>query len=394
MANSISSSDWDIVQGLLPQDWRESARQCGALRRCRKIPDADTLLRLIFLHVAGGLSLRQTVARAAVLGWAQLSDVALLKRLRASVNWLEYLCSEVWDRPGLPWPSEGWVAERTWRVIDASGVQQPNSKGTDWRVHYSIRLPSLACDFVSVTDQRGGERLQRLPVHTGDVVLADRGYSHRAGVAWVLARQADIIVRHQPSSFPLLDRGGKPWEVLPALRQLSGHQLGRWAVCFQSEGRAWDLWLCAVRKSRPAIEQAHARLRAEHGPKVRPQTLEWAEYVLVLSSLSPQQLSTRQVLECYRGRWQIELVFKRLKSLLGLGDLAKYDPTSAQAWLQAKLLSALLLTRLEQMAGFFSPWGFKLDEEVSMAGVSRSEGQSAAGSSSRVAALDLAGTRT
>jgi hypothetical protein len=385
VTESFAETDWDIVQGLLPADWQESARQCGALRRGRKVADAQTLLRLILLHVAGGLSLRQTAARAALLGWAEVSDVALLKRLRASANWLEYLCSALWQKPSLPWPAEGWVAERTWRVIDASGVQRPGSVGTDWRVHYSIRLPSLACDFVAVTDQRGGERLQRLPVRPSDVVLADRGYSHRAGVAWVLDHQADLIVRHQPSNFPLLDEQGNPWEVLPAVRQLAGHQPGRWAVQFEFQGRRWPLWLCAVRKSRTAIEQAHTRLRQERGAKVGAQTLEWAEYVLVLTSLAPQRLSTARVLECYRGRWQIELVFKRLKSLLSLGDLAKYDPASAQAWLQAKLLTALLLARLEQLAGFFSPWGFVLDAAVSVAGVSGSAGQPAAGDRAVVA---------
>jgi hypothetical protein len=388
MTDSLPDSDWDIVQSLLPADWRESARQCGALRRCRKIPDADTLLRLILLHVAGGLSLRQTVARAAVLGWAELSDVALLKRLRASANWLEYLCSELWQAPSLPWPAEGWIAQRTWRVIDASGVQRPGCAGTDWRVHYSIRLPSLACDFVAVTDRRGGESLQRLPVHPSDVVLADRGYSHRAGVAWVLAHQADLIVRHQPNNFPVLDQHGEPWEVLPAARRLSGHRPGRWAVQFESEGRRWPMWLCAVRKSRAAIERAHARLRQEHGAKVRSQTLEWAEYVLVLTSLPAEKMTTSRVLECYRGRWQIELVFKRLKSLLGLGDLAKYDPASTQAWLQAKLLTALLMSRLEHLAGFFSPWGFVLDPEVAVAGIPGSTRQSAALGGSRLAAND------
>ena len=94
----------------------------------------------------------------------------------------------------------------------------------------------------------------------------------------------------------------------------------------------------------------------------------------MLTSLNPQQFPALQVLALYRGRWQIELVFKRLKSLLGVGQLAKYDPGSAKAWLQAKLLTALLMERLEREAFLFSPWGYPLLATVPMAGVSGSEG--------------------
>jgi IS4 transposase len=141
-------------------------------------------------------------------------------------------------------------------------------------------------------------------------------------------------------------------------------------VRFEHEGRAWDVWLHAVRKSIAAAEQAKEELRKERGAALQPQTLELAEYVVVLTSLNSKDVSATQVLALYRGRWQIELVFKRLKSLLGVGDLAKYDPDSAKAWLQAKLLTALLLERLEREAFFFSPWGYPLLGTVALEGVS------------------------
>jgi hypothetical protein len=370
MRDQLISSDWDIVKQLLPSDWEASARQCGALRRSRKVDSAETLLRLILLHVAGGLSLRQTVVRAEAFGWATLSDVALLKRLRASANWLEVLCWGLWS--SWEWP-EGMAAQgRRWRIVDATTAQEPGATGISWRVHYVVTLPSLACDFVSVTGVRGGETLCRIPVRPGDVLLADRGYSHRAGVAWILSQKGDVIVRHQGPNFPLMDREGKEFDLLGALRGLHKHQPGTWKVQFESDGRIWPVWLHAVRKSAAAAEQAKEELRKERGEGLQPQTLELAEYVVVLTSLSPQEVSAMQVLALYRGRWQIELVFKRLKSLLGIGELAKYDPNSAKAWLQAKLLTALLVERLEREAFFFSPWGYPLLGTVEMEGVSRS----------------------
>ncbi len=365
MNDQLFSADWDIVKGLLPGDWEAGARQCGALRRCRNVKSAETLLRLIFLHVAGGLSLRQTVVRAKALGWATLSDVALLKRLRASANWLESLClglGRPWD-----WPAGLAPGGRRWRIVDATTAQEPGATGIDWRVHYVVQLPALTCDFVAVTGVRGGETLCRIPVQAGDVLLGDRGYSHRAGVAWVLAQGGDVIVRHQGANFPLLDRQGKAFDLLAALRGLHAHQPGTWAVRFEWAGRAWEVWLQAVRKSAAAARRAKEELRRERGAGIQPQTLELAEYVAVLTSLNPQVVTAHQVLALYRGRWQIELVFKRLKSLLGVGELAKYDPDSARAWLQAKLLTALLLERLEREAFLFSPWGYPLLGTVPLA---------------------------
>ena len=67
-----------------------------------------------------------------------------------------------------------------------------------------------------------------------------------------------------------------------------------------------------------------------------------------------------QVLDLYRLRWQIELVFKRMKSILGLGHLPKKDPLSAQAWLEGKLFTGLLIERMVHTAESFSPWGYAL----------------------------------
>ena len=366
MRDELFSTDWDIVKSLLPSDWEASARQCGALRRSRNVNSAETLLRLILLHVAGGLSLRQTVVRAQLFGWASLSDVALLKRLRASANWLESLCWGMWS--SWDWPAA--VAEgRRWRIVDATTAQEPGATSIDWRIHYVVGLPSLACEYVSVTNFRGAETLCRIPVRAGDVLLADRGYSHRAGVDWVLSQNADIIVRHNGPAFPLLDGQGQDFELLARLRSLRQHEPGTWKVKFEYQGRIWSVWLHAVRKSAAAAEHAKEALRKEHGASVQPQTLELAEYVVVLTSLNRRVVPALAVLSLYRGRWQIELVFKRLKSLLGVGELAKYDQDSAKAWLQAKLLTALLMERLEREAFLFSPWGYPLLGKIGLAGV-------------------------
>lgn len=100
---NLLEEEWEFLTDLLPQDWREQARTTGALRRARGVSSADCLLQLILMHTATGLSLRQTVVRARQQSIADISDVALLKRLRASEPWLRALTAKMTDldEPGV-----------------------------------------------------------------------------------------------------------------------------------------------------------------------------------------------------------------------------------------------------------------------------------------------------
>lgn len=83
-----TKEDFDYLLTFLPSGWQEKAKELKALRRCRKIPDAETLLHVLLLHLAEGCSLRETATRLSHGGIAELSDVAILDRLRGSSEWL------------------------------------------------------------------------------------------------------------------------------------------------------------------------------------------------------------------------------------------------------------------------------------------------------------------
>jgi IS4 transposase len=68
--------------------------------------------------------------------------------------------------------------------------------------------------------------------------------------------------------------------------------------------------------------------------------------MIVVTSLSADTVSTREILDLYRLRWRIELAFKRLKSLIGLDGPPGKDPRSAKAWVLAHLVMSLLLEPL------------------------------------------------
>jgi transposase len=84
----------------------------------------------------------------------------------------------------------------------------------------------------------------------------------------------------------------------------------------------------------------------------------------VFTTLPSREVSARQVLDCYRLRWQIELTFKRLKSVVRLGHIPKQDDQSSRAWLYGKLFVALLSQKLVRVGSAISPWGYYLPEEA------------------------------
>lgn len=364
MISDALPEEWSIVRDWLPIDLDERARRHGFLQRARGLTDAECWLRLILMHVAGGLSLGQAVVRARELGLAEVSGVALFKRLRNAEAWLQDLCQYVLAEQQRRLNPRPWPSGYRLRIVDATDVQEPGSTGSTWRVHYSIRVPELVCDHYEVTDQTGGEKLGRFKFTPDELVLVDRGYSHRAGAVHVLESGAALVLRWNPATFPVESESGRPFKLLGQLRRLPANQAREWPIQFHWQDKVYPLRLCAIRKSRMATERARRKVLRKaqrNGSHPDPDAIERAEYILVLTSL-PNRFPVTEVLELYRSRWQIELAFKRLKTLLAAGHVPKTNDRSARAWMQAKLLTALLLDRLLLEAKAFSPWGYELSK--------------------------------
>ena len=360
------AEDWELLMSFFPTDWRRQAETSGALRGLRQDKSEEGYLRVLLMHLACGFSLRETVVRAKNAQLADLSDVALLKRLRKSKIWLRQLCCSLFAERALSSPPSG---PSNLRLIDASLVSEPGKTGSQWRVHYSLRWPSLECDYFKLTPVEGqghGETLYQFTFAPGDFVLADRGYCHAEAIGQAVRQGAFLTVRLNPQSVVLQTPGGDPCRLVSKLRSLKvAGQTAEWEVRIPLEGKEPPLQvrLCAVRKSAAAIALAEKKLRRKarrEGRQLRPESLIYAQYVMVLSTFPRAPYDTPRVLEAYRLRWQVELVFKRLKQIAQLGHLPKHDPESSQAWLYGKLLVALLTEKLVRAASALSPWGYEL----------------------------------
>jgi hypothetical protein len=193
---------WKVLLGLFPKDWEQQAKETKSVERLRGFDSTEQLLRVLLLHVGQGYSLRETVVRAKASALAEVSDVALLKRLRNAEEWFRSLCLRLLEENGfkVPATSQRWRV----RVLDGSIVKEPGRTGSQWRLHYSLQLPSMMCDHLAITAVRGagvGEKLHRFTAQAGDLILADRGLCTPAGIAG-LAQHCGLGATRSPRDCP------------------------------------------------------------------------------------------------------------------------------------------------------------------------------------------------
>ena len=345
---SLFNQDWLRVVERLGGTFKleASARETRALQRAREIKNALDLLRLILAYCLGERGLRSTAAWASAVGLVDISNVAILKRLQNSGEWLAFLVGQALAAAA-PMVTQG----RLIRIIDATTVPKvgPQAKRNNhlWRVHSAFHLPAERFGFFELTDEKGGERLDRIPVIAGEIRILDRAYLQPDRMSSVLDAGGDFIIRAGWKGARWVDCDGQPFDIIDELRKSAEiGMIDRPILVGRKKDEPLALRLIAIKKSPQAAAEARrkARREAQRGRhKLSKATLEAADWVIIVTSLDRESFSTDDVLGLYRLRWRVELAFKRLKSLVGLKGPPGADERSARAWLLAHLLAILLL---------------------------------------------------
>jgi hypothetical protein len=348
--------DWGALVEHLPRDYARLAiehKQLETQYGNAKITTADWLLRFILLHAGANLPLRQTVALMAEAGAPSLSAMRLHMKMRRAAPYLQALVERM-----VSWTSEAkpelW-AGYSMVLVDATVVCGPGATGPDTRIHTKLRAADVAVLQAMVTDVRGGETLKHFSFEAGELALGDRIYSNPGNVAYALEQGADVLLRYNRGSLPL-SYLGQPLDVLARVRTLTGEAATLdLPVSFEHDDERFNGRLIATRLPLAEADKARKRLRKEQGSKVSAESLEAAGYVLLFTTVPRERMSATKCLEAYRLRWQIELQFKRWKSLCGFDRLPNYRDDTMVAWLYAKLLLGIVLDRMGSIRGELSP---------------------------------------
>jgi hypothetical protein len=343
--------DWSVIRSYLPSDYARLAIEHGALRPHYpnvRIGTADELLRLILLHVGADLPLRQTVAVVAESGGPNVSPYCLHMHMRTAGAYLGALVARMtsWRAECEPdlWNGYELVA------VDGTSFGGRCASGTDARIHAALRLSDLAVLRAVTLGVESGETLRRFTWMPGQLAIGDRGYCNASGIVWAVDQGADVLVRLNRGALPLLDERGKRVDVLAWVRKVANDDVVEHAVLIDavvdSDRRIVRGRLIAARLPEDKAEEARVRLRREQGRELTKESLEMAAYVVLFTTVPSARLSAHWCMQAYRLRWQVELLFKRWKSLCGFDRLPNERADTIVTWLTAKVLLGLLVDRI------------------------------------------------
>ena len=269
---------------MMPMGYEEACYSTKAIVRNRGIKDPNDLMMLALFHLLTGCSLVEVseISKLAKLG--DISDVAFMKRFNNCTEWFKWVLTvEVYH------------------------------KG--------------AVDKLTITSNSVGEHLRNFALSEGDLVLADRIYSSVTGIEYCQEVGCQFVARMRINSFRPYDVNGNQMDLLSYMRGTESGELYVYARKERGEnaGKLYPVRICFKKKTAGAIESTRKKMKRKESKKqakIATDTFAFNEYLVVATSLGSDYMAD-EILDLYRYRWQVELYFKRLKSILNYGELPK-----------------------------------------------------------------------
>lgn len=352
---------------VMPAGYEEACFSTGAIIRKRDIKDPNDLMMLALFHLLTGCSLIEVseISKLAKLG--DISDVAFMKRFSNCNEWFKWILTAIQDTmPGIIHYN---VPERLSRyrilAVDASDVTEKGTSGRIFRLHFALDIGNMQAALYKITSNSTGEHLRNFELADGDLVIADRIYSSVTGIGYCLSKGCHFIARMRANSFKPYSAEGIQLDLLSIMRGKESGELNAFVRKERGEnaGQLIPVRICFKKKDKDALDSTKKKMKRKESKKqmsISTSTYTFNEYLVVCTSLD-ETITAEEIIELYRYRWQVELYFKRLKSILGYGELPKKSEKSIYSWLNGKLMIALLIESVIGNADF-SPFDYEYEE--------------------------------
>jgi Transposase DDE domain len=326
----LNDAAWnEVVTTKLPANLEEQARLHKAWSRKRGVSSVSDLLRALLVYACCQYTFRELGMWAVLKGIGSLSERAWRKRLEQSRDWIAWLLTEllgIHQRPAWLPAGVGRV-----RIVDATRWKTPAGTGDDVRLHQSYDLATGKMDQVRLTDRHQAESLSHFTMAEGDLMVTDAGYPVPSSVEVTLQNKSQLLQRTTASHLHIEDEQG---QTIVLKKQVRGQradslkQLKGWIRLPKSGERSQVRLLCyrlPEEQAKQARDRKAAKLRKKHGRKYNQELVWWASWVLLVTTTDEAVWSGQDLVYLYRARWQIELLFKRIKQCLRLHYLGLKD---------------------------------------------------------------------
>jgi IS4 transposase len=319
----LNDAAWnEVVATKLPADLEMQARVHKAWSRKRGVSSVSDLLRALFVYACCQYSFRELGMWAVLKGIGSLSERAWRKRLGQSRDWIAWLLTErlgIHQRPAWLPLGVGRV-----RIVDATRWKTPAGTGDDVRLHQSYDLATGKMDQVQLTDRHQAESLSHFTLAEGDLMVTDAGYPVPSSVEVTQRNKSQLLQRTTASHLHLENEQGQTIILKEQVRGQRGDSLKQiqgWVRLPKSGERTQVRLLCyrlPEEQAKKARDRKAAKLRKKHGRKYNHELVWWASWVLLVTTTDEAVWSGQDLIYLYRARWQIELLFKRIKQCLRL----------------------------------------------------------------------------
>jgi len=330
----------------LPDGYEEDCFKHGAITRARGVSGPADLMLLSMFHLQNGCTLMEISEVARITKLGEMSDVAFMKRFEKCGNWFKAINNRIAPQVLVHYQKPKWMEELEPIGVDASDVVEKGRSGRTYRLHYALDIFGMKSADHTITDVKVGESLVNFNLKPKHLVLGDRAYATINGIRHCESCGAKFVLRLRKNSFTVKDENGEAIDIVRAISGASDDvPISIRAYATNLSGARIPIRVCAKKKDPEAIDRTRKKLKRHESKRqytITEDTKVFNEFIVVVTNLD-DSVSAEEVLDAYRLRWQVEIYFKRLKSILGFGELPKRREGSVIAWLNGKLMIALLI---------------------------------------------------
>lgn len=214
------------------------------------------------------------------------------------------------------------------------------------KLQTELDLRSGAIDHVEVERGRstdGATSRQHVRRGAGSLRIADLGYFN-VGVFAEMDAEGEYFLSRLQFGTQVREENGEEVDLLPWLARHAGPFVNE-RILLGKERRL----ACRMIAWRVPPEQANRRrqkLRKElldkHGKAPTTERLAWCDWTMLVTNVPAALLTPAEAVILYRARWQVELLFKRWKSLGLVAELSGSTEVRQMVRVWARLLAALV----------------------------------------------------
>lgn len=347
----VITENYSILNGKLTKELEDRI-----LKRKRVLKSLDLLIKAIFLYLTEHLSFQRLSDRMACFYGVVMSDTAWRKQiLKAAPILVEWVLVQQGFLKATD--STGAVLGCACAyAIDATDLSAEGETSTSRRVHTMFSINERRCVYTDVTDCHGGESLTRFSLCPSALYFADRAYGRTPQLAYAIEQKAYVVTRISPSHVAFYTASDCREKIsFPSL--LNGEAFSL-PVYFKEDEKVYCVRLLGAKlpeEKRAAAEKRIRRKASRNQRKLSENTKKYAGWVFLATTL-PKTCSDAEILEAYRLRWQIELHFKRVKSLLNFHKLRRsrdaYKNGIVSLWLTISFLVSCVQLQTLRMTEF------------------------------------------